>query len=76
MHAGDRLSRGSRLALTLLGGVRRWVFLPTLVIAVPVLVLVKGGDALSVCFNTIAILFLTEVTTPLLKPRKPLLGLL
>ena len=37
---------------------------------VPFLVLVKGGDALSVCFNTIAILFLTEVTTPMLKPRK------
>ena len=71
-HAGDRLSRGSRLALTLLGGVRRWVFLPMLVGAVPILVLVKGGDALSVCFNTIAILFLTEVTTPMLKPRKPL----
>jgi hypothetical protein len=53
----------------LLGGVRRWVFLPVLVAAVPTLVLVKGGDALSVCFNTIAILFLTEVT-PMQKPRK------
>ena len=63
MHAGDRLSRGSRLALSLLGGVRRWVFLPTLVMGVPFLVLIKGGDVLSVCFNTIAILFLTEVTT-------------
>jgi hypothetical protein len=60
-HAGDRLSRGSRLALTLLGSVRRWVFLPILVDALPLLVLFKGGDALSVCFNTIAILFLTEV---------------
>jgi hypothetical protein len=44
------------------------VFLPTLVLAVPFLVLIKGGDALSVCFNTIAIIFLTEVT-PMLKPR-------
>jgi hypothetical protein len=61
-HAGDRLSRGSRLALTLLGSVRRWVFLPTLVLAVPTMVMMKGGDALSICFNTIAILFLTEVT--------------
>jgi hypothetical protein len=60
-HAGDRLGRGSWLALTLLGGVRRWVFLPVLVAAVPALVVIKGGDALSVCFNTIAILFLTEV---------------
>jgi hypothetical protein len=61
-HAGDRLSRGSRFALTLLGGVRRWLFLPALVSAVPILVVSKGGDAVSVCFNTIAILFLTEVT--------------
>jgi hypothetical protein len=61
-HAGDRLSRSSRLALTLLGGVRRWLFLPALVAAVPILVVSKGGDALSVCFYTIAILFLTEVT--------------
>jgi hypothetical protein len=67
-HAGNRLSRGSGLALTLLGGVRRWMFLPALVGAVPTLVMYKGGDALSVCFNTIAILFLTEVTT-MLKPR-------
>jgi hypothetical protein len=29
---------------------------------VPILVLAEGGDALSVCFNTIAIIFLTEVT--------------
>ena len=65
-HAGERLSCGVRLALTLLGGVRRWVFLPALVVAVPTLVLVMGGDALSVCFNTVAILFLTEVT-PVLK---------
>jgi hypothetical protein len=61
-HAGDRLSRGFRLALTLLCGVRRWLFLPMLVLTVPFLVPYKGGDALSVCFNTIAILFLTEVT--------------
>ena len=42
------------------------MFLPALVVAVPTLVLVMGGDALSVCFNTVAILFLTEVT-PVLK---------
>jgi hypothetical protein len=38
------------------------MFLPMLVDAVSILVLFKGGDALTVCFNTIAILFLTEVT--------------
>ena len=62
------MSCGSRLALTLLGGVRRWVFLPSLVVTALALVRIKGGDALSVCFNTIAIIFLTEVT-PMLKPR-------
>jgi hypothetical protein len=41
--------------------VRRWLFLPTLMMVVPFLVLAKGSDALSVCFNTTAILFLTEV---------------
>ena len=55
------MSRGFWVALTLLGGVRRWVFVPSLEATVPMLVLLKGGDALSVCFNTIAILFLTEV---------------
>jgi hypothetical protein len=61
-RAEDRMSRGFWFALTLLGGVRRWVFLPTLVAVVPVVVLLKGGDTQSVCFNTIAVLFLTEVT--------------
>ena len=40
---------------------RRWVFLPFLVIDVPVLVMFKGGDALSVCLNTVAILFLCDI---------------
>ena len=40
---------------------RRWVFLPVLVLTMPFLVLVKGGDALSVCFNTVAILFLCDI---------------
>jgi hypothetical protein len=61
-HAGDRLSCGSRLTLNLLGIVRHWVFLPALVGSVPIMVMYQGGDALSVSFNTIAILFLTEVT--------------
>ena len=43
-HAGDKLSPGWRYALTLLGGIRRWVFLPLLVAAVPMLVMFKGGE--------------------------------
>jgi hypothetical protein len=60
-HAGDRIAPAYRFALSLLGGIRRWTFLPTLVAAAPVLVLIKGGDALSVCFNTVAVLFLCEI---------------
>jgi hypothetical protein len=40
------------------GACPQWVFLPTLVTTIPALVAVKGGDALSVCFNTVAVLFL------------------
>ena len=60
-HAGDRIAPAYRFALSLLGGIRRWTFLPTLVMAAPMLVLFKGGDALSVCFNTVAVLFLCEI---------------
>jgi hypothetical protein len=60
-HAGDRIAPAYRFALSLLGGMRRWTFLPTLVTAAPVLVMFKGGDALSVCFNTVAVLFLCEI---------------
>jgi hypothetical protein len=60
-HAGDRIAPSWRFALSLLGGVRRWLFLPTLAATAPYLVTVKGGDALSVCFNTIAVLFLCEI---------------
>ena len=62
-----RLSSGYRFALTLLGGVRRWVFLPGLVNTVPLLVLFKGGDALSVCLNTVAMLFLCEIDNMIYK---------
>lgn len=60
-HAGDRITPAWRFALSLLGGVRHWVFLPILVMAVPLLVMYRGGDALSVCFNAVAVLFLCEI---------------
>ena len=50
-HAGDNLSPGWRFILTLLGGMRRWIFLPTLVAAVPILVLFKGGGELHLIKN-------------------------
>ena len=47
----------------------RWVFLPSLVCTVPLLVMVEGGDALQICLNTVAILFLCDIgETPRLQP--------
>ena len=60
-HAGDRIAPTYRFVLSLLGGMRRWTFLPVLVAMAPALVFSKGGDALSVCFNTVAVLFLCEI---------------
>ena len=60
-HAGKTLSPCVNFVLTLLGGVRRWLFLPTLLVAVPTLARIKGGDALSVCLNTVGTLFLCDI---------------
>ena len=51
--AGDKLSRSWKYGLLCLGGIRRWVFLPCLALTIPTLVMFHGGDALSVCFNSI-----------------------
>jgi hypothetical protein len=50
-----------RAALTIFCGVRRYLFLPMLVTCILSLVLYKGGDALSVCFNAVALLFLADI---------------
>ena len=43
-HAGDKLAPGWRIALRVLGGVRRWVFLPCLVLTIPMLIFFQGGE--------------------------------
>ena len=48
-RAGDQLSVGWRIALRLLGGVRRWCFVQILVSVVGWVVILQGGDALSIC---------------------------
>lgn len=60
-HGHEKLRPSWRFALALIGAIRRWVFLQALVLSVPFLVLLRGGDALSVCFNTVAVLFLCEI---------------
>ena len=42
-------------------GIRRYCFLPGLVATIPSLVMLKGADALSICLNSIAVLFITDV---------------
>ena len=52
---------GLRNCVMLLNFVRRWVFLLCLFACIPVLVQAQGANALSVCFNTVALLFLCEI---------------
>lgn len=60
-QAGEKISTGWVRALTLIGGARRWAFLPILCMNIPTLIVHGGGDALSVCMNTVAILFMTDI---------------
>jgi hypothetical protein len=60
-RADPPLPAGWRVALRGLAIARRYTFLPTLVMAVPAVVVLQGSDTLSICFNTVAVLFLTEV---------------
>ena len=53
-RAGENIAPRWRQALSFLSGIRRWVFLTAFGWIVPNLVALKGGDALNVCFNTIA----------------------
>ena len=43
-QAGDKIRPNMRRAFTLLSGIRRWVFLPVLLMTVPWLVMFKGGE--------------------------------
>lgn len=56
-----RLSSKWRWAFWLLECLRRFAFLPILTICIPTLVLVVGSDTVSVCLNTVAILFLSQI---------------
>eukprot|EP01047_Picozoa_sp_COSAG01_P022058 COSAG01_NODE_1299_length_10836_cov_8.277452_9_plen_215_part_00 len=60
-EAAGSLGHGWCLALRLVLGMRRWFFLPSLCLIVQVLVATRGGDALSICFNVIAILFMCDI---------------
>jgi hypothetical protein len=55
------LSRGWQIALALLNRFRSHFFVQNILICVPLVILLRGGGALTVAFNTVAIMFLTEV---------------
>lgn len=59
--AKGALSRNWNIALGIVNGARRYIVLPGLLVVAVMLVPLKGGDALNVCLNTLAILFLLEV---------------
>lgn len=60
-NAGDRLGVGWRRGFAFINFLRRRVFILLVVMAATILVLIHGGDALSVSMNTVAILFIFEV---------------
>lgn len=57
----SEISSGWRVAAEILNAARLYMFLPSLVLCVPFLVLFKGGDSLSLCFNSLAVLFLCDL---------------
>jgi hypothetical protein len=50
-----------KAAVVLVQSLRQYAFLPVLLMMVPMVVEKKGGDPISICMNTVAILFLLEV---------------
>jgi hypothetical protein len=59
--AEKELDRAWKVGFALLFATRRWLFLPGLVYTSAVMVVYQGGDALSICVNTIALLFLLDL---------------
>lgn len=52
-HNKDALHTGWHIGLAALSFFRRWIFLSALSVSVPMLVLYRGGDTLSICFNSV-----------------------
>lgn len=60
-ETGLSLGKGEARVFKLIGAIRKYTFLPGLIGAISILVTMMGGDALSICLNTIAVLFLFDV---------------
>jgi hypothetical protein len=61
LSRGADLNMGWRVAFGMLNGARRWVFAPGLISVIGMLVGYRGGDALNLCLNAVAVLFVCEV---------------
>ena len=61
LHVEKQGKLGWRLAMLYLGVLRQYVFLPILVQSVCSLVVTQGGDAINVCLNAVAVLFLADL---------------
>ena len=57
------LSARWKAAFAFINRTRAHVFLSLVLMTVPAVILTRGGSALDVCFNTVAILFLFEVVS-------------
>jgi hypothetical protein len=57
----EQLSRRWMWALRLLATIRVHAFLGAVLSSIPMVIMTRGGEAMTVAFNTVAILFLTEV---------------
>lgn len=69
-HGGGQIGQRWTRAVLVLAAIRRWAFLPRVLSCIPGLVLQEGGDALSVCFNTVSCLFLMEIGAAFLRRQK------
>jgi hypothetical protein len=59
--AGDNIDKNWKYVLKAMNFVRRYMFLPSVVAMIPILVVAQGSDAMSICFNTVAVVFLCEL---------------
>ena len=60
-HGRDELAPGQRLTLGVIAFVRRWCFLPLVILSMVTMVLYRGSDAMSVCLNAIGVIFLCDI---------------
>lgn len=63
-HVEGQLSTAWKFFLSLLNKIRRWVFIPSLMLTVLGVVIYNSGEAGQVCFSTVALLFIVDIGTP------------